>query len=55
MLSPSILQLRLRLRLLRSRDPDASIRKRALELASALVNGDNVRPLVREMIAYLVS
>lgn len=36
------------------RDPDASIRKRALELAVALVNADNVRPMVKEMLTYLV-
>jgi AP-1 complex subunit gamma-1 len=36
------------------RDADASIRKRALELAVALVNADNVRPMVKEMLAYLV-
>ena len=37
------------------RDPDASIRKRALELSVALVNGDNVRQMTKEMLAFLVS
>jgi len=37
------------------KDADASIRKRALELAVALVNGDNVKQLMSEMLTYLVS
>lgn len=36
------------------KDPDISIRKRALVLVTALVNADNVDYLVGEMISYLV-
>ena len=35
------------------RDGDVSIRRRALELVYALVNADNVRLLVKEMLTYL--
>ena len=34
-------------------DPDASIRKRALELVSLLVNENNVKQLTKELIDYL--
>jgi AP-1 complex subunit gamma-1 len=36
------------------KDPDVSIRQRALELTYQLVNCDNVAELVREMLNYLV-
>ncbi|DBA00985.1 TPA: hypothetical protein N0F65_006246 [Lagenidium giganteum] len=36
------------------KDPDASIRQRALELIYALVNETNIQPLAREMLNYLV-
>jgi AP-1 complex subunit gamma-1 len=36
------------------RDGDVSIRRRALDLVYALVAPDSVRPLVKEMLAYLV-
>jgi len=36
------------------KDPDVSIRQRALELTYQLVNADNVEDLVREMLNYLV-
>jgi AP-1 complex subunit gamma-1 len=36
------------------KDPDVSIRRRAMELIRELVNRDNVRVLVREMLNYLV-
>ncbi|KAJ7066756.1 adaptin N terminal region-domain-containing protein [Mycena amicta] len=35
------------------RDGDISIRRRALELSYALINEDNVRVLVRELLAFL--
>lgn len=35
------------------RDPDISIRRRALDLAFTLVNDSNVRVLVRELLAFL--
>ncbi|XVF84925.1 hypothetical protein PTKIN_Ptkin17bG0078200 [Pterospermum kingtungense] len=35
------------------KDSDASIRKRALELVYLLVNGNNVKPLTKELIEYL--
>lgn len=37
------------------RDPDISIRKRAVDLCFALINENNVRILVRELIIYLES
>jgi AP-1 complex subunit gamma-1 len=37
------------------RDPDITIRKRALEVAYSLVNAENVKSLTKELIAYLVS
>jgi AP-1 complex subunit gamma-1 len=36
------------------KDPDVSIRQRALELTYQLVNSNNVKELVREMLNYLV-
>ncbi len=36
------------------KDPDVSIRRRAMELIRELVNKSNVRVLVREMLNYLV-
>jgi len=36
------------------KDPDVSIRQRALELTYQLVNSDNVTELVREILNYLV-
>ena len=36
------------------KDPDVSIRRRALDLLYSLVNKQNVRALVREMLNYLV-
>eukprot|EP00741_Cyanophora_paradoxa_P019859 tig00000217_g19167.t1 len=36
------------------KDPDISIRRRALELVYALVNESNIRALVKEMLSYLV-
>nr|CCA14982.1 clathrinadaptor gamma chain putative [Albugo laibachii Nc14] len=36
------------------KDPDASIRQRALELVYALVNESNIQTLAREMLNYLV-
>lgn len=35
------------------RDPDISIRRRALDLSFALINESNVRVLVRELLAFL--
>eukprot|EP00290_Baffinella_frigidus_P058635 CAMPEP_0180360018 /NCGR_PEP_ID=MMETSP0989-20121125/11664_1 /TAXON_ID=697907 /ORGANISM="non described non described, Strain CCMP2293" /LENGTH=651 /DNA_ID=CAMNT_0022351151 /DNA_START=46 /DNA_END=1997 /DNA_ORIENTATION=- len=35
------------------KDPDISIRRRALDLVYLLVNGTNVKPLVNELLAYL--
>ena len=35
------------------RDPDISIRRRALDLSFTLINADNVRYLVRELLAFL--
>lgn len=35
------------------RDPDISIRRRALELSFAIVNETNVRVMVRELLAFL--
>lgn len=37
------------------RDSDVSIRRRALDLVYGLVNAENVRPLTRELLNYLVS
>lgn len=37
------------------KDPDVSIRKRAMELIFDLVDADNVRSLAREMLNYLVT
>lgn len=34
-------------------DPDVSIKRRALELAYALINGQNVRVMVRELLTFL--
>eukprot|EP00020_Sapocribrum_chincoteaguense_P005511 CAMPEP_0170738184 /NCGR_PEP_ID=MMETSP0437-20130122/4516_1 /TAXON_ID=0 /ORGANISM="Sexangularia sp." /LENGTH=874 /DNA_ID=CAMNT_0011076603 /DNA_START=44 /DNA_END=2668 /DNA_ORIENTATION=- len=36
------------------KDPDVSIRRRALDLIYALVNGSNVRVLVRELLNFLL-
>lgn len=36
------------------RDGDVSIRKRALDLVYCLVNADNVKPLTKELLNYLV-
>jgi hypothetical protein len=36
------------------RDADVSIRRRALDLVYALVNAENVRPLTKELLNYLV-
>ena len=36
-------------------DSDVSIRRRALDLVYALVTKDTVRPLVREMLAFLAT
>jgi AP-1 complex subunit gamma-1 len=36
------------------KDPDISIRRRAMELIYSLVNESNVQPLAREMLNYLV-
>ena len=35
------------------RDPDISIRRRALDLSFTLINEDNVRVLIRELLAFL--
>ncbi|GAO48354.1 Adaptor protein complex AP-1 gamma subunit [Saitoella complicata NRRL Y-17804] len=35
------------------RDPDVSIRRRALDLSFALINESNIRVLVRELLAFL--
>jgi AP-1 complex subunit gamma-1 len=35
------------------RDPDISIRRRALDLSFTLINADNVRMLIRELLAFL--
>ena len=35
------------------RDPDISIRRRALDLSFTLIRGDNVRVLIRELLAFL--
>ncbi|KAJ5106676.1 Clathrin/coatomer adaptor adaptin-like N-terminal [Penicillium angulare] len=35
------------------RDPDISIRRRALDLSFMLINEDNVRVLIRELLAFL--
>ena len=35
------------------RDPDISIRRRALDLVSLLVNDTNVKPLIKELLGYL--
>ncbi|EFX01087.1 ap-1 complex subunit gamma-1 [Grosmannia clavigera kw1407] len=37
------------------RDPDISIRRRALELSFTLINESNVRVLIRELLAFLES
>ena len=36
------------------RDPDISIRRRALDLVYLLVNENNIRVLVRELLNYLL-
>jgi len=36
------------------KDPDVSIRQRALELTYQLVNSSNIQELVREMLNYLI-
>ncbi|KAL2759261.1 hypothetical protein ACRALDRAFT_2033865 [Sodiomyces alcalophilus JCM 7366] len=35
------------------RDPDVSIKRRALDLSFTLINGNNVRVLIRELLAFL--
>jgi AP-1 complex subunit gamma-1 len=35
------------------RDPDISIRRRALDLSFTLINADNVRVLIRELLSFL--
>jgi AP-1 complex subunit gamma-1 len=35
------------------RDPDISIRRRALDLSFTLINESNVRVLIRELLAFL--
>jgi AP-1 complex subunit gamma-1 len=37
------------------RDPDISIRKKALELTYAIINSENVKALVKELINFLLS
>ena len=37
------------------RDPDISIRRRALDLVSLLVNDTNVKPLIKELLGYLTT
>lgn len=36
-----------------SQDPDVSIRRRAMELSFALVNGQNIRSMMKELLAFL--
>jgi len=36
------------------RDPDISIRRKALELTYSIINSENVKALVKEMINYLL-
>ncbi|KOB66527.1 Adaptor protein complex-1 gamma subunit transcript b, partial [Operophtera brumata] len=36
-----------------SADPDVSIRKRAMELSFALINGQNIRSMMKELLAFL--
>lgn len=35
------------------KDPDVSIRRRAMELSFALINTNNIRAMVKELIAFL--
>uniref|UniRef100_A0A1B6DP37 AP-1 complex subunit gamma n=2 Tax=Clastoptera arizonana TaxID=38151 RepID=A0A1B6DP37_9HEMI len=35
------------------KDPDVSIRKRALELSLALINGNNIRTMMKELLTFL--
>lgn len=35
------------------KDPDVSIRKRAMELCFALINGQNIRTMMKELITFL--
>lgn len=35
------------------KDPDVSIRRRAMELSFALINSNNIRAMVKELIAFL--
>lgn len=37
------------------KDPDISIRRRALDVAYSLITGDNVKALTKELMTYLVS
>jgi AP-1 complex subunit gamma-1 len=39
--------------LLVGQDPDVSIRRRALELSFALINGSNVRTMLKELLTFL--
>ena len=34
-------------------DPDVSIKRRALELSFALINGSNIRIMMKELLAFL--
>ena len=35
------------------KDPDVSIQKRAMELCFALLNGNNIRSIMKELIAFI--
>ncbi len=35
------------------KDPDVSIKRRALELSFALINGSNIRAMMKELLAFL--